>query len=170
MGHQRRVLLALAQTPQRHDLFEHTELLGRLLFQVALEGWRLDATRTDRIDLHIGAGDLVGHRTGEGDNRTFGCRVMRAVRAHGGNAGNAGDVDDLAVALGLHALQGGAGAIEHAVDVYRPKALPFGIVHVASDLQRLTGQRLGHQRVMALASLVILGFIRHQRGIVDEDV
>ncbi|MNV68516.1 hypothetical protein D3C71_1613760 [compost metagenome] len=141
-----------------------------MLFEVALEGRGLYATRTDRIDLHIGAGYLVGHRAGESNHRAFGCRVVRAMRPHGGNTGNAGDVDDLAVALGLHALQGGASAIEHAVDVHRPEALPFCVVHVAGDLQRLTGQRLGHQGVMALASLVIMGFIRHQSGVVDQDM
>src|SRR6266851_6641175 len=104
-----------------------------------------DVTRRDGVDGDTPPAVFLRHRLREADNPGFCGSVVRLTRA-ADYSGERGDVDDAAVSLLQHLAEGGAAAVEHALEVL-----------LDDDVEVL----FLHRREQAVAG---------RSGVVDEDV
>ncbi|MNO84680.1 hypothetical protein D3C76_760270 [compost metagenome] len=151
---------------------------------------RLDHGRCHAVEQHTVLRQLLGRGLGESDDPGLGCRIGRDV-LHAILAGHGGDIDDAPIAAFAHMRDGGAAAIEHAVQVNgddlvpglwrvlprrHHRAVDAGIVdqdlYLAQARQRLGKRRLhrGQRRHIDRLAQHRLKAVSHAVPAVDSEV
>ena len=103
-------------------------------------------------------------------DRPLGRAVVRAVRALGRQTGDGGRVDDAPIALRLHQLERLPRAIEHALDVHAPVAVPLFIGDFGGEVQRVARHWRAVVGIQPVAPFGVHRAVGRERGVVDQDV